>query len=138
MAIKEKDLQTINSLSDGDKLRVVTSEGNSRNIDAGTVGNSLIINVSNENYRFILNKTFNEIDSALKSGKLCVVIFDFDEILDYFSNGYHVTGIVTGTYIDVEPNSACYVILSGVDSASRFYVTDNTSLDDYPRYYYGD
>lgn len=38
MAIKESELQTIESLSEGDKLRVVTSEGNSRNIDANAVG----------------------------------------------------------------------------------------------------
>lgn len=38
MGIKEKDLQTVESLSNGDKVRIVTSEGNSRNVDAGAIG----------------------------------------------------------------------------------------------------
>ena len=37
--MKENELQTIESLSDGDMLRVVTNEGGSRNIDANKMMN---------------------------------------------------------------------------------------------------
>lgn len=43
MGIKEKDLQAVQALNDGDFIRVVTSEGNSRNVPASQVGGGHVI-----------------------------------------------------------------------------------------------
>lgn len=41
MSIKEKDLQTVNAIEDGDKIRMVTSGGGSRNIGYGDLLNNI-------------------------------------------------------------------------------------------------
>ena len=75
MGIKEKDLQTLENLSDGDKLRVVTEEGNSRNIPANVVGGGGIcietefINAgAYDKYCKSTEVTWEEAVTAVKSG----------------------------------------------------------------------
>jgi hypothetical protein len=83
MSIKEKDLQTIKQLSDGDKIRVVTGEGGSRNIPADKVGVNggiqFIPKLNNEGMAYI-DYTFNQITAMLDNGIYPILVqTDIDE-----------------------------------------------------------
>lgn len=83
MGIKEKDLQTIEQLSDGDKIRVVTGEGGSRNIPADKVGANggiqFIPKLNNEGMAYI-DYTFNQITAMLDNGIYPILVqTDIDE-----------------------------------------------------------
>lgn len=80
MSIMEKNLPIAESLGEGDKLRIVTSEGNSKQIDAsqiggGSDGDSEIfnINVYEDEGEFYADKTPEEIVNAYNSGKTLLV-----------------------------------------------------------------
>lgn len=109
MAIKEKDLQTIESLSDGDKLRVVTSEGNSRNVPASAIGGG------NSNGIFIINtigydddgftiegadKTFEEITNAINNNQLPVLYVRSTNLIAWVA---YLENSSAGTIVFVSP-----------------------------------
>lgn len=84
MGIKEKDLQTVQQLNDGDFLRVVTSDGKSRKAGKNAVGGNAPIVT-------ILTYSHEESDVS-------IYVSDIEptDILDYLTNGKVVIGIIVG------------------------------------------
>lgn len=124
MGIKEKDLQTIEQLSDGDKLRVVTSEGNSRNIPADTIG-GLHIEAhpegESENFKFVLDKTFEEITNAYFLGQPCVI------------NISYIGSIRSVVAIQYMPSNYGVIIIFPEDDTGYAVFSASTTAD-YPSY----
>ena len=97
MGVKEKDLQTIEQLSDGDKLRVVTSDGNSRNISADVVSGDVLIANLYETGETVssLDKTWQQIHDAYVGGSMVLIRNYYEdelthEVMDYLYNVYFV------------------------------------------------
>lgn len=80
MGIKESNLPIAESLGSGDKLRIVTSEGESKQIGADSVG---------DNELFIV--AFNIAEDPIVSDRT------FAEILNAIKEKKHVVGITVGT-----------------------------------------
>lgn len=117
MGIKEKDLQTVESLNTGDFLRVVTADGKSRKVDKDAVGGGS----GGEMFRFKLIKdsatdkwnafaggggtpiTAKEITEAFESGKK--VIADINSPLD-------VSAIITEAYSYEYASETRYRVIS--------------------------
>lgn len=108
MSIMEKNLPITESLGEGDKVRIVTSEGNSRNIELENIGNSLnnimIIPCENDGSLYTLGKTWQEIYDHTISGGLAIVDLNTSE-------AYYLI-IVSGAYgnqnsnmYDIDTNS---------------------------------
>lgn len=78
MGIKEKDLQTVNSI-EGGKLRCITANGESRNIDADAIQSSslFVIEIEYQNdessHWFRLLTPFEDIQQAYSDGKVMIV-----------------------------------------------------------------
>lgn len=119
MAIKEKDLQTIESLSEGDKVRVVTSEGNSRNIDASVYNINIVDVVYDDNIgKMRTNNTWREIYNMLCSNNPPIFLlnprtYDLNAISQYYfvainTNGEQYT--LTLRYFDVAPTSGIQIV----------------------------
>lgn len=68
--IMEKNLPVAESIQSGDKIRIVTSAGNSKQVDAGSVGGALKVTATfeyNSQDQLIggsLDKTYREIENA--------------------------------------------------------------------------
>lgn len=80
MGIKEKDLQTVNSI-EGGKLRCVTTNGESRNVDFSTVKDSIgggvfVVKVHYDGTDYTCESTFAEILDAYNTGKTLIVFYD--------------------------------------------------------------
>ncbi len=127
MSIKEKDLQTIESLSDGDKLRVVTSEGNSRNIPASAIGDSgnggiFIINtIGYDDEEFTIegaDKTFEEITSAISNNQLPVLYVRDTNLIAWVA---YLKDSSAGTIVFVSPKDY------GINKCARFNVNNQNS-----------
>ena len=79
MGIKEKNLPMAESLSVGDKVRIVTAAGNSKNIDASEIGGGgggvLLINIvyGDDPDDITLDKTWKEIHDAFIAGNACLI-----------------------------------------------------------------
>lgn len=72
MSIRENQLPIAESLAEGDKVRIVTSDGDSKSIDAGSVGGGvLVIGVDLENG--YLKKTWKEIYDNVVDGVIVVL-----------------------------------------------------------------
>jgi hypothetical protein len=73
MGIKEKDLQTVQQLNDGDFIRVVTANGNSKKVDKNAVGggNAFVVTISQHEFggTATADKTYAEIEEAFQQGK---------------------------------------------------------------------
>lgn len=93
MAIKEKDLQTVNSI-EGGKLRCVTANGESRNIDADAVsGSTLVCTLTYENEVWYLEESFEEITAAIDNGQVVTFTdkdktFDPNRVCMFYADGY--------------------------------------------------
>ena len=83
MGIKEKNLQEIENLSVGDKFRVVTAEGNSRNIDSSKIGGGggsvFLITGEESGEDVVLNKTWQEIHDAFVAHIPCYISYTYAE-----------------------------------------------------------
>ena len=102
MGIKEKDLQTVESLQSGDKIRIVTGGGNSRSIDAGAVGSGFVVHGSDFNgTSFSTDKTYEEIAEAYESGANIILAMEM-------STGYYDIYRLQKMY----PNSATFSFTS--------------------------
>lgn len=80
MGIKEKDLQTVNSI-EGGKLRCVTTNGESRNVDFSTVKDSIgsgvfVVKVHYDGTDYTCESTFAEILEAYNTGKTLIGFSD--------------------------------------------------------------
>jgi hypothetical protein len=76
MGIKEKDLQTVNSI-EGGKLRCVTANGESRNIDANAFGGIEIVQVTVQQNNGVVvgaeaSSSFEEVLEAIRQNKMVV------------------------------------------------------------------
>lgn len=95
--IMERNLPVAESLGSGDKVRIVTSAGNSKQIDASQIGGGggmLIAEVTAGKS----DKTYNEIVSAIQNGIIPFMVdFDAEEDIYYIS---HATSYMDyeGTY----------------------------------------
>lgn len=77
--IMEKNLPVAESLGSGDKVRIVTSAGNSKQIDASQIGGGGMIVTSThdeETDTVTIDKTYNELASALRSGVVPIYLVD--------------------------------------------------------------
>ena len=90
MAIKEKDLQTVQS-TEGGKLRCVTANGESRNILADVIQSfpSFVIDITYDEGEdsWILNTPFSDIQQAHSEGKVILLRVTGTFIEMYFSRG---------------------------------------------------
>lgn len=69
--IMEKNLPVAESLGEGDKVRIVTSEGNSKQIDASKVGKDIEVITITQNGDTVTSDThYNDIYSMITAGKL--------------------------------------------------------------------
>ena len=69
--IMEKNLPVAESLGSGDKVRIVTSAGNSKQIDASQIGwGSMVLTLAQDG----IEESYNDILSAVNSGIIPVVI----------------------------------------------------------------
>ncbi len=80
MAIKEKDLQTVNSI-EGGKLRCVTANGESRNVEFSTVKDSIgsgvfVVKIHYDGTDYTCESTFAEILDAYNAGKTLIGFCD--------------------------------------------------------------
>lgn len=79
--IKEQNLPVATELNEGDKVRIVTSGGNSKQIDASAIGGGGVF-IVNKYYDpddpgvSYLNKTFGEIKQAFLSGQTVFLLED--------------------------------------------------------------
>lgn len=74
MGVKEKDLQTVESLSAGDKIRIVTGGGNSKNVDAGAVGGAFYVTIDWDADPPALDASYNDIIGAINNGQIPIVV----------------------------------------------------------------
>lgn len=130
MGVKEKDLQTVESLSAGDKIRIVTGGGNSKNVDAGKTGGKIIIHAEGRHdptpgtsEDITLDLTFSEIVSLVQAGFTPVVEFNnslqtmFNAMCQAYFSAYsaiNATGEVVGVSFSYTK--------SGVDGTDYFDV----------------
>lgn len=67
--IMERNLPVAESIGEGDKVRIVTSAGNSKNVDASLIGVGMKIEYTdNGDNTYTLNRTYNELLSAIQNG----------------------------------------------------------------------
>lgn len=105
MSIMEKNLPIAESLGEGDKLRVVTSEGNSKNVPVSAVGGGDVFVVTvttdseDQNTKYF-DKSASEIYNAIEAGKSIVLHLASSEgfytaSIDYYAyyedSGYEVS-----------------------------------------------
>lgn len=92
--IMERNLPVAESLGSGDKVRIVTAAGNSKNIDASEIGGGgvLLINAVYSNDDTTLDKTWKEIHDAYMSGIHCLV-YNFSEV-----HGFKCDSVISVTY----------------------------------------
>lgn len=88
--IQERNLPVADSIGEGDKVRIVTAQGNSKNVDASQIGGggNLVLTETIEEiqtratttqYLHTLSATYNEMVETMQSGGLLTVIKE-DEI----------------------------------------------------------
>jgi len=100
MGIKEKDLQTVESLNTGDFLRVVTSEGNSRNVPASQVGGGvhvipMILTIDGGDYTlgWVGEERYTDILPWIEAGELVTIKLTYgatNTITYFYCEGYYV------------------------------------------------
>lgn len=78
--IMEKDLPVAESLGSGDKVRIVTSGGNSKQIDAGEIGgggggSGTLVCVYDEETSNI-DKSYNDLQTALGNGIIPIIVYE--------------------------------------------------------------
>lgn len=126
LCIETGDVYVMNSTGEWNMLGSGSSSGGGSEV----VGGNLLVKtiVDSDNYDIVLDKTFEEIQSAMKSGSAVIIDFSIDPIPDYYSNGnneqYQVMSIN-----DYYKTIYCYQLTFGVNS---------WATDSYPRYHYGD
>ena len=80
MNIMEKNLPIAESIGEGDKVRIVTAQGSSKNIDASQIGGGgvslFVVNrlFSEQLDNYILDKTWNEIVNAINDNKIPILL----------------------------------------------------------------
>lgn len=142
--IQERNLPVAESIGEGDKVRIVTAAGNSKNIDASLIGGgigTLAVNIIDHDpaskasllkssssvtpvdpttQKVWLDKTYNEIYSAIQNN-IFVPAFLYEEV-----NGnlgyeiFHVESIGATT-------EGCFLSLSTSMFASGFFTSDPNS-----------
>ena len=90
--IKEKNLPVAESLGNGDKIRIVTAAGNSKQIDAGAIGGGGFVSL-NEDENGYLDKTWKEIKDGYEVGVSFILIETLQNGDDYYISGYSVAGV---------------------------------------------
>ena len=82
--IQERNLPVAESLGEGDKVRIVTSVGNSKNVDASLIGGGgMVVTASMSGDHLILDKTYEQLRSALANG-IPIILYDAEN--DAFHN----------------------------------------------------
>ena len=140
--IMERNLPVAESLGSGDKVRIVTSAGNSKQIDASQIGGGgvLVVNIVDHDpaskasllkassatpvdpstQKVWLDKTYNEIYSAIQNN-VFVPVFCYAEV-----NGN--VGYETYYVSDIgEMTEGCFVGLPSPLFASGFFTSDPNS-----------
>ena len=75
--IMERNLPVADSIGEGDKVRIVTSAGNSKNIYASLIGSGILkVNIIEGSDDLSLDKSYNEIISAFDAGIFPVFIYN--------------------------------------------------------------
>lgn len=131
------NLETVEELGENDKV-LVNSGGSVKEADASLIGGSgggglepLIINMLDSGpngvddipgLHFYLDKTTEEIYSAMKQGRLCIIIADLDTVVSYYENGIHGAKLCT----EIEEN----------DNGFMLHTTQSSSFmpDDFMEY----
>lgn len=71
--IMERNLPVAESIGEGDKVRIVTSAGNSKNIDASQIGGGAFLICNYDESDMSIDKTYNQIVSAVNNGVIPIV-----------------------------------------------------------------
>ena len=136
--IKEKNLPVADSIQSGDKIRIVTSAGNSKQIDASAVGGGccpLLISYTEEEVDhgtlYTLNRTYNEIDEAIQSGKPIYSLLENDGM--YYVKYFYGS---PDNWISCGENSGIYGVVMFDEAIDPQYTVMFTtdSSDGYPTY----
>ena len=135
--IMEKNLPVAESLGSGDKVRIVTSAGNSKQIDPSQIGGGGYFKVTTDYTSApgtddpTLDKTYNEIKSAFDGGKEIMVTeaVGEDGVLVYRFNGCFVRN---GKYIVIvnDPQALAfsqYTLMFLADSPDGVLTLDSGS-----------
>jgi len=141
--IMEKNLPVAESIGEGDKVRIVTSAGNSKNIDASQIGGVFTVHVvdtdpslnrnallgasgggSNQVW---LDKTYGEIRNAIQNGCFVQVISD-----NSGDSGYSFMLSITYVSNIYIAGDSDYIYVVTVSSNSRDTEFETESVDGYP------
>ena len=104
MGIKEKDLQTVQSI-EGGKLRCVTANGESRNVPADAVcgGNAFVVTISQQEFggTATADKTYAEIKEAFQQGKDVRGILNMADSMYVYEMAMELaSGVIQGFFIE--------------------------------------
>ena len=83
--IQERNLPVAESIGEGDKVRIVTSAGNSKNIDASQIGGG---------GNLVLTETIEELDANFTRHTLSAT---YNEMMNVIRNGGSVRAVVEST-----------------------------------------
>lgn len=122
--IMEKDLPVAESIGEGDKVRIVTSAGNSKNVDASQIGGGAVfVNViydqSQELYR--LDKTWGDVYRYIQQGMLVYIV---DNTREYEDTASPIV------FIGYDTNYQSYNIVYFASNGYETYSAE--SENDYP------
>lgn len=97
--IMEKNLPVAESIQSGDKIRIVTSAGNSKQVDASAVGGALKVTITSEEVAdgtlYSTDKTYNQIANA----ESVMFVMADSEVDAYYVGSYQSYGYVEGMYM---------------------------------------
>ena len=135
MSIMEKNLPIAESLGEGDKVRIVTSEGNSKQIDASEIGGGsalLVIDTyDGSTGDEVLDKTWQELHDAYVSGQRVIVQMNYINSASQYEYEMYIEMNGVTSMVNSEDSSDCnYSVYTG-----NGHTLSCTDKDDYPRIY---
>ena len=137
--IMERNLPVAESIGEGDKVRIVTAAGNSKNIDASEIGGGgssqpLMVHLTTEDaLLFTFDKTFGEIYDAIQAGQLPILESSYNNTYDEtIQNAIIVNAVVEHQYIGQENETYMGSIIvflypySFTEQVTVYYAEGNT------------